>query len=70
MIGNQEIDMQVTPLSRKHVWGGLIAGTGWAITGACPGPALAQIGFGSLAGLFTAAGIFIGVYLYGSYLEK
>src|SRR5690606_37633340 len=33
---------------RGHIVGGLLAGSGWALTGACPGPALAQIGFGTL----------------------
>ncbi len=61
----QEIDMPVEKPTRDHWIGGLLAGFGWALTGACPGPALAQVGAGALAGIFTVAGIFLGVYVYG-----
>ena len=65
MLTGEEIDFSVEKLETRHVTGGLIAGAGWALTGACPGPALAQVGFGTLAGLFTVAGILLGTYLYG-----
>lgn len=51
--------------TKDHIIGGLIAGLGWGLTGACPGPALAQVGYGTLAGIFTVLGIFLGVYVYG-----
>lgn len=51
--------------TKAHVVGGLLAGLGWGFTGACPGPALAQVGFGSLSGLFTVIGVFLGVYIFG-----
>jgi uncharacterized protein len=50
---------------REHVIGAALFGLGWALTGACPGPAVAQIGKGQLAGLFTTAGILVGVYIRG-----
>ena len=65
LLTGEPIDMSVKTLSRNHLYGGLICGLGWAITGACPGPALAQIGFGTLAGLFTLIGVFVGTYLFG-----
>src|SRR5665213_2715594 len=36
-----------------NVYGGLIFGLGWAITGACPGPLFAQIGSGFLVTIVT-----------------
>ena len=60
----KQVDYSVARVENKHIRGGLLAGVGWAITGACPGPALAQIGFGTLSGIFTATGIFIGVYVF------
>ena len=45
--------------------GSALFGIGWAVAGTCPGPAAAQIGQGHLAGLFTSAGIFVGVALQG-----
>jgi len=65
LLTKETIDYSVQPLGKRHVIGGLLAGLGWAFTGACPGPALAQIGFGTLAGIFTALGIFLGTYGYG-----
>ena len=51
-----------------HKWvfvGGLVFGAGWALTGACPGTSLAQIGEGKLYALFTVGGILAGTYAFG-----
>jgi hypothetical protein len=47
------------------VGGAALFGAGWALTGACPGAALAQLGNGYLPALFSLAGIFLGAALYG-----
>ena len=65
LLTHEPIDLSVRVLTKDNIIGGLIGGLGWALTGACPGPALAQIGFGTLSGLFTVIGIFIGVYAHG-----
>lgn len=65
VITGQDLKFETLRPTRAHVIGGLISGAGWGLTGACPGPALAQVGFGTLAGIFTVCGIFIGVYLFG-----
>jgi uncharacterized membrane protein YedE/YeeE len=44
--------------------GGVLFGTGWALTGACPGISLVQIGSGYLPAVATAAGILVGAWLY------
>ena len=44
--------------------GALLFGVGWALSGTCPGTALAQIGEGRLVGLYTASGILLGTALY------
>jgi uncharacterized membrane protein YedE/YeeE len=46
------------------IFGGLLFGMGWAITGACPGPIYAQLGSGEALALITFAGAFAGSYLY------
>lgn len=53
------------PMKRGLVVGGLLFGAGWAIAGACPGTALAQIGEGRFAGIVTFAGIVLGAWLQG-----
>ena len=58
-----------TQLTEKRIHPGVFAGSvafgiGWALTGACPGVAFAQVGEGKLAALATVAGIFLGNWLY------
>jgi uncharacterized protein len=40
------------PLERKHLYGGPVFGTGWAVTGACPGTISAILAAGSLLGIY------------------
>ena len=66
----QEIIISKKPLNKYNVYGGIIFGIGWAMSGACPGTALAQVGEGKLLGLFTVAGIIAGTYLYARLAEN
>ncbi|MBN8221267.1 MAG: YeeE/YedE family protein [Spirochaetes bacterium] len=65
-----ETEWNVEKLSKNHVVGGLISGAGWALTGACPGPALAILGYGLYSGAFIVLGIFLGTYVYAWLEEK
>ncbi len=60
----QQLNFDGKIFNRGFIWGGLIFGIGWAITGACPGPVFAQIGSGEYPALFTLAGAIIGAYGY------
>lgn len=53
-----------------NVWGGLIFGLGWAITGACPGPLFAQIGSGFLVISVTLLSAIAGTWVYGLLRDK
>ncbi|WP_114938270.1 DUF6691 family protein [Mucilaginibacter endophyticus] len=53
-----------------NVYGGLIFGLGWAITGACPGPLFAQIGSGFLVTLVTLLSAILGTWIYGLLRER
>lgn len=57
------IAMRTKPYSHVVFVGGLIFGVGWALAGACPGPALTQVGEGKLYALATVAGILAGTWL-------
>lgn len=48
---------------RKHLYGGMVFGTGWAITGACPGTAATTLGGGSIMGVVLICGMVIGIGL-------
>jgi len=52
------------------IYGGLLFGVGWAITGACPGPIFAQIGAGEYAAFSTLAGALAGAAVYHSVKSK
>jgi uncharacterized protein len=56
--------MAPIPVHRAQVAGGVLFGTGWALTGACPSIALVQLGEGQLAAAATAIGIIAGVALH------
>jgi uncharacterized membrane protein YedE/YeeE len=48
------------PLVRGTIPGAVVFGAGWALSGGCPGVALAQIGEGKLAALVTFGAILAG----------
>jgi uncharacterized membrane protein YedE/YeeE len=56
--------------NKGQIWGGIIFGLGWGITGACPGPLFAQIGTGSLAVMVVLASAVAGTWVYGLFREK
>lgn len=56
--------------NKGQIYGGLIFGLGWAITGACPGPLFAQIGSGFMAITVTFASAVAGTWLYGALKNK
>jgi uncharacterized protein len=59
-----ELTVRNKQFTSGTVIGGVLFGTGWAITGACPGPIYAQIGSGELLALVSFVGAFAGAYAY------
>jgi uncharacterized membrane protein YedE/YeeE len=51
--------------SKGNIYGGLLFGCGWAITGACPGPLFAQIGVGFTVVIVTLLSAIMGTWVYG-----
>jgi uncharacterized protein len=64
-IQQEPITVHKKRLSKGQVFGGLIFGFGWALTGACPGPIYAIIGSGSTVFLVVLLSAIIGTWLYG-----
>ena len=52
--------------SQGQIYGGLLFGFGWAITGACPGPLFAQIGAGYTVVAVTLLSALLGTWVYGA----
>ena len=53
----------------RYLLGGSIFGLGWALTGACPGPIVVNIGYGFFAMIVVFLFAVIGTFLYG-YLKN
>jgi uncharacterized membrane protein YedE/YeeE len=51
-----------------HVYGSLLFGVGWGLTGACPGPIYVQIGSGLTIAIVTLLSALAGTWVY-SYLK-
>ncbi|MEP6613813.1 MAG: DUF6691 family protein [Mucilaginibacter sp.] len=69
-ITGEEIVIPTKKFHWGNVYGGLIFGLGWAITGACPGPLFAQIGSGFLVTVVTLLSAIAGTWVYGLLKEK
>lgn len=54
----------------RYLIGGTIFGLGWALSGACPGPMVVNIGYGFFAMAIVFLFGIIGTFLYGYFKEK
>lgn len=69
-LDGEPISIASKKFNKGQIYGGLIFGFGWAITGACPGPLFAQIGTGSFAVIITLLSAIFGTWVYGYFREK
>ena len=69
-LNGETITIAPKTFQKGQIYGGLLFGLGWALTGACPGPLFAQIGsgFGVVAVTFLSA--VAGTWTYGYFKEK
>ena len=67
---NEDIIFQEKKFNKGQIYGGLIFGLGWGITGACPGPLFAQIGTGSTVVVVTLLSAILGTWFYGKVIDK
>jgi hypothetical protein len=64
-IQGEKIEIQPKVFSKGQIYGGLLFGFGWAVTGACPGPLFAQIGTGVTVIVVTLISAIAGTWFYG-----
>ena len=69
-IYGEPIEVHQKPFNKGQVYGGVLFGLGWAITGACPGPLYAQIGTGATVIVVTLLSAITGTWVYGKFREK
>jgi hypothetical protein len=60
----QRVSWATEPPAPRHIVGSLVFGLGWGVADACPGPIATQLGQGIAWGLWTLAGVIIGVVVF------
>jgi uncharacterized protein len=58
-----KLSLSRSKVERHHIVGGALFGTGWALAGTCPAPALAMLASGAMYGAIAVVGLFIGLHL-------
>ena len=66
----EPIALRSKKFNKGQVYGGLMFGFGWALTGACPGPLFAQIGAGFTVVAVCLLSAVAGTWVYGRIREK
>ncbi|MEY2834850.1 MAG: hypothetical protein RLZZ557_512 [Bacteroidota bacterium] len=69
-INGEAIILPNKTFNKGQIYGGLLFGFGWAMTGACPGPLFAQLGYGAAAVSVTILMALAGTWVYGKFREK
>lgn len=69
-ISGEEIFIPLKKFNKGQIYGGLLFGFGWALTGACPGPMFAQIGSGSIVMIVALLSAIVGTWVYGLFKES
>jgi uncharacterized membrane protein YedE/YeeE len=69
-ISGDEIKIEPKTFNKGQIYGGLLFGFGWALTGACPGPLFAQIGSGFTVVIVTFLSAVYGTWVYGYLKDK
>jgi uncharacterized membrane protein YedE/YeeE len=69
-LDGQPIHLEGKPFNKGIIFGSIIFGIGWAITGACPGPLYAQFGAGYPATILSILSALLGTWTYGYFQNK
>ena len=66
----ERVQWDPIPPERRHVAGSVLFGIGWGVSGACPGPIATQLGQGIAWAIPLAAGLVLGIVLFGRLQAK
>jgi uncharacterized protein len=69
-IYGEPVKLYSKKFSKGQIYGGLLFGVGWALTGACPGPLFALIGSGVSVILAVILSAIAGTWVYGRLRTK
>jgi uncharacterized protein len=66
----RKIEIELKPLHRGNITGGVLFGVGWSLAGMCPGPILVNIGEGKIYALAALAGALAGAGVFGTLYQR
>lgn len=69
-VAGAPISIELKPLHRGNVVGGLLFGIGWSMSGMCPGPILVNLGEGKIYAFATLVGALVGAGAFGALYER
>jgi uncharacterized membrane protein YedE/YeeE len=69
-IDGDSIVIEPKKFQKGNIYGGLLFGFGWAMTGACPGPLFALVGNGAFVVIVTLISAILGTKVYGMVRNK
>jgi uncharacterized membrane protein YedE/YeeE len=58
------------PSTKRYLFGGIIFGLGWALSGACPGPMFTLLGNGIMVFAIVILSAMLGTFVYGLVKDK
>lgn len=64
-LDGEPVKVEPKTFQKGQIFGGLLFGFGWALTGACPGPLFAQVGTGATVIIVSLLSAIAGTYFYG-----
>ena len=64
LLTGERVELSSDRPERRHIFGSILFGLGWAVADTCPGPITAQLGQGFPWALCTGAGVVAGVLIY------
>jgi uncharacterized protein len=69
-LSGEPIAIKPKEFNKGQIYGGILFGLGWAVTGACPGPLFAQIGTGATVVVVTLISAIFGTWVYGKFRDR
>jgi hypothetical protein len=69
-LSGEYLRLELKPLHRGNLAGGLLFGVGWSLAGMCPGPIFVNIGEGKIYALAALAGALAGAGIFGALYER
>lgn len=70
-LSGKEVNLTPKPIMKTaNLFGGIVFGLGWALTGACPAPIYALIGSGAYVFVLVLISAYAGTYVYAMVRRK